>query len=326
VNLSDGRQRAPGGGIDFPRPSELSRWGRINQDRLMNLYGAVELGGTKTLVTTGNGDGELGETVRLETGDKPGPVVDAIVKILAPHELSSIGIASFGPLELRPGHPDFGSILATPKPGWAGFNLVDAIGDRLGLPVALDTDVNGAALAEGIWGQSRGLDHHAYITVGTGVGAGIVISGGVLRGLAHPEFGHIAVARHPRDDFDGGCPYHRSCLEGMAAGPSLEARFGARASRLGPAETDEAVAFSAFYLAQAIRTLIYTVSPQRVVVGGGVSRLPGFHAAVRALLADQLSGYGVLQEHSAEGFIAAPGLGDRSGLMGGIALAARLVG
>jgi fructokinase len=292
----------------------------------MNLYGAVELGGTKTLVTTGNGDGELGETVRLETGEDPGELMEAVVALLAPHDLDAVGIASFGPLELRGRHPDFGSILATPKPGWTGFNLVAAIGDRLELPVAFDTDVNGAALAEGMWGESVGLDHHAYITVGTGVGAGIVVNGTILRGLAHPEFGHIAIARHPQDDFVGGCPYHGACLEGMAAGPSLESRFGCRASQLGSAETEEAVAFSAFYLAQAVRALVYTVSPQRVVIGGGVSRLPGFHIAVRGLLTDQLAGYGVLKEHSSERFITSPGLGDRSGLMGGIALAARLAG
>jgi fructokinase len=292
----------------------------------MNLYGAVELGGTKTLVTTGNGDGELGETVRLETGDKPGELMEAVIALLSPHDLDAVGIASFGPLELRTGHRHFGSILVTPKPGWSGFNLVAAIGDRLELPVALDTDVNGAALAEGMWGESIGLDHHVYITVGTGIGAGMVVSGRTLRGLAHPEFGHISVARHPDDDFVGICPYHGYCLEGLAAGPSLEARFGQRATQLGPVETERAVGFSAFYLAQAVRALVYTVSPQRVVIGGGVSRLPGFHAAVRALLADQLAGYGVLEEHSAERFISAPGLGDRSGLMGGIALAARLSG
>jgi fructokinase len=290
----------------------------------MNLYGAVELGGTKTLVTTGNGDGELGETVRLETGDKPGELMEAIIALLASHDLDAVGIASFGPLELRADHPAFGSILATPKPGWTGFNLVDAIGDGLGLPVALDTDVNGAARAEGMWGQSVRLDHHAYITVGTGIGAGIVTGGRILRGLAHPEFGHIAVAPHPQDDFVGVCPYHQSCLEGLAAGPSLEARFGARASRLGPSETEEAVGYVAYYLAQAVRTLVYTVSPQRVVIGGGVSRLPGFHTAVRGILADQLSGYGVLEEHHSEQFITAPGLGDRSGLMGAIALAAAI--
>ena len=287
----------------------------------MNLYGTVELGGTKTLVAVGNDEGGLGESLRLETGEEPGPVVDAIVEFLFQHELNSVGIASFGPLELRPGHDHFGSILATPKPGWTNFNLVSAIGGRLGVPVAIDTDVNGAALAEGRWGASLGLDDHAYITVGTGIGAGIVMGGNVLRGLAHPEFGHIAVEKHSDDAFTGSCPFHHSCLEGLAAGPALEARFGARPSQLGEREREQAVALAAFYVSQAVRTLVYTVAPGRVVIGGGVSKMEGFHSAVREQLEGQLGGYAVLPEHESDGFVSSPGLGDRSGLIGGIALA-----
>ncbi|HVR77031.1 MAG TPA: ROK family protein, partial [Acidimicrobiia bacterium] len=263
----------------------------------MNLYGTVELGGTKTLVAVGNGEGSLGETLRLETGEEPGPVVDAVVEFLSQHELSSVGIASFGPLELRPGHPDFGSILATPKPGWSNFNLVSAIGGRIDVPVAIDTDVDGAALAEGRWGASLGLDDHAYITVGTGVGAGIVVGGEVVRGLSHPEFGHITVEKHPDDDYAGTCPFHHSCLEGLAAGPALEARFGARLSRLGEREREQAITLAAFYVSQAVRTLVYTVAPGRVVIGGGVSKMEGFHKAVRDQLEIQLAGYAVLPEH-----------------------------
>lgn len=292
----------------------------------MNLYGTVELGGTKTLVAVGNGEGELGETLRIETGGEPDPVVDAIVEFLSQHELSSVGIASFGPLELRPGHDQFGSILATPKPGWTNFNVLSAIGGRLGVPVAIDTDVNGAALAEGRWGASLGLDDHAYITVGTGIGAGIVIGGNVLRGLGHPEFGHIAVEKHRDDAFAGSCPFHHTCLEGLAAGPAIEARFGVRPSHLGDRERDQAVTFGAFYVSQAVRTLVYTVAPGRVVIGGGVSKMEGFHSAVREQLETQLAGYAVLPEHKSERFVSSPGLGDRSGLIGGIALAVGIFG
>jgi fructokinase len=292
----------------------------------MKLYGTVELGGTKTLIAVGNGEGSLGETLRIETGEKPGPVVDAVVEFLSRHSLNSVGIASFGPLELRSGHDNYGSVLATPKPGWSGFNLVSAIGDRLGVPVAIDTDVNGAAIAEGRWGASQGLDNHAYITVGTGIGAGIVLRGQVVHGLTHPEFGHIAVERHADDQFEGSCPFHRSCLEGLAAGPALAARFGASPSQLGIRENEQAIAFAAFYVAQAVRTLIYTVSPGRVVIGGGVSKMDGFHAAVRAQTEIQLAGYSVLPEHHSERFVASPGLGDQSGLIGGIALAIDISG
>ncbi len=287
----------------------------------MNLYGTVELGGTKTLVAVGNDKGELGETSRFETGENPGPVVDNVVEFLSRHELRSVGIASFGPLELRQGHESFGSILATPKPGWSHFNLFSAIGDRLDVPVVIDTDVNGAALAEGRWGASLGLGNHAYITVGTGIGAGIVVGGKLVHGLAHPEFGHIAVERHPDDAYAGTCPFHHSCLEGLAAGPSIEARFGEPPSELGDPEREQAITLASFYMAQAVRTLVYTVSPGRVVVGGGVSKMDGFHEAVREQLEVQLAGYSVLPEHVSGEFVAPPGLGDESGLIGGIALA-----
>ena len=292
----------------------------------MNLYGTVELGGTKTLVAVGNGDGSLGEPLRLETGDKPGPVVDAVVEYFSQHALTSVGIASFGPLELRSGHAQFGSILATPKPGWINFNLVSAIGGRLGVPVVIDTDVNGAALAEGRWGASPGLDDHAYITVGTGIGAGIVVGGDLVRGLAHPEFGHIAVEKHPDDKYAGNCPFHKACLEGMAAGPALEARFGERPSHLGDRERAQAIDLAAFYVSQAVRNLVYTVSPERVVIGGGVSKMDGFHSAVRHHLVGQLAGYAVLPEHSSEEFVTPPGLGDQAGLVGGLALALGISG
>ncbi|MEX2134141.1 MAG: ROK family protein [Acidimicrobiia bacterium] len=292
----------------------------------MNLYGTVELGGTKTLVAVGNGEGSLGETLRLETGEEPGTVVDTVVEFLSEHELSSVGIASFGPLELRPGHHNFGSILATPKPGWSNFNLVSAIGGRLGVPVAIDTDVNGAAIAEGRWGASRGLEDHAYITVGTGIGAGIVVGGSIVRGLAHPEFGHIAVEKHPDDAFVGSCPFHHSCLEGLAAGPALEARFGARLSQLGEREREQAITFAAYYLSQGVRNLVYTVSPERVVIGGGVSKMERFHSAVHEQLEVQLAGYAVLPEHNSNRFVTSPGLGDQSGLLGGVALALGISG
>lgn len=287
----------------------------------MNLYGTVELGGTKTLVGVGDGEGSLGKTLRIETGVEPVSIVDAVVEFLSRHELTSVGIASFGPLALRPGHVDFGSILATPKPGWSDFNLVSAIGDRLGVPVTIDTDVNGAALAEGKWGASLGLANHAYITVGTGIGAGIVVGGNLVRGLAHPEFGHIAVEKHTDDDYAGNCPFHHSCLEGLAAGPALEARFGARLSRLPELDREQAMTLAAFYVSQAVRTLVYTVSPERVVIGGGVSKMEGFHSAVREQLEAQLAGYSVLPEHSSDDFVTSPGLDDQSGLLGGVALA-----
>jgi fructokinase len=252
--------------------------------------------------------------------------VDAVVEFLSRHSLNSVGIASFGPLELRSGHDNYGSILATPKPGWSGFNLVSAIGDRLGVPVAIDTDVNGAAIAEGRWGASQGLDNHAYITVGTGIGAGIVLRGQVVHGLTHPEFGHIAVENTLTTPLRGVAPFTARVWRVWPPGLRSRQDSGHVLRNSAIHEREQAITFAAFYVAQAVRTLIYTVSPGRVVIGGGVSKMDGFHAAVRAQTEIQLAGYSVLPEHHSERFVASPGLGDQSGLIGGIALAIDISG
>lgn len=291
----------------------------------MDLYGAVELGGTKTLVAVGSRDGDLGEVHRVDTGDDPGATAAAVVERLAGAGIRALGISSFGPLDLRPSSPTFGSVLATPKAGWQGHNLLESIAAPLGVPVSIDTDVNGAALAEGLWGASVGVDHHAYVTVGTGIGAGLVRGGKPVQGLSHPEFGHLTVARRRDDTYEGACPYHGDCLEGLAAGPALLGRFGAAVSALPATRLADAVDLVAFYVAQGVAALVYTVSPERVVIGGGVSRNPGFHLAVREALVARLAGYGVMPEHESDEFVVEPGLGDRSGLIGGLALAAAAV-
>jgi fructokinase len=192
------------------------------------------------------------------------------------------------------------------------------------LEIGLETDVNGAALGEGRWGAAAGLQSFVYMTVGTGIGGGAVSHGRLVGGLVHPEMGHVVVSPHPGDGFGGVCPYHRACLEGMASGPALEARFGMPAGSLG-AEVVRAVDLVGFYLAQGIRNIVYTLSPERVVIGGGVSKLPGFHESIENHLTYQLGGYPGHEEH-ASGFVVAPGLGDLSGLAGALVLAEQSVG
>lgn len=287
----------------------------------MASYGAVELGGTKTLVAVGMGHDDLSPVERIETTD-PDTTLSRVVAILDQKAVDSVGVATFGPVELRRAHPDFGTITSTPKPGWSGTPVRKRLEAALGVPVGIDTDVNGAALGEGRWGAALGLSHFVYVTVGTGIGGGAVVGGETLAGLGHTEMGHLVVERHRDDDYSGRCPFHGGCLEGMASGPALEDRFG-------PVESwDRARVLDlvVFYLAQGLRGMVYTLAPQRMIVGGGVSKIDGFHEALAAGLADSLAGYPGIPEHDEPGFVVAPSLGDRSGLAGALLLAAEAAG
>jgi fructokinase len=238
--------------------------------------------------------------------------------------VDAIGIASFGPVDLRRDSPTYGRVTSTPKPGWRGADLVGTLSEAFGVPVGFDTDVNGAALAEGRWGAARGLDTFVYVTVGTGIGGGAVISDRLAHGLLHPEMGHVMVRRHPDDRFAGTCPYHGDCLEGLACGPAIAARWGRPSHALGP-RTDAAVAMQAWYLAEFVCTLAYVVSPQRVIIGGGVAQLPGLLAGVRARVVERLAGYidspAITQD--IDSWLVPPALGGHAGVLGAIALAQR---
>lgn len=281
----------------------------------MSVYGAVEIGGTKTDVAVGTTPDDLSDRTRFPTST-PEETLGFVTRFLSDRSVSAIGVAAFGPLQLDPNQPGFGSVMTTPKPGWSGSDVLGSIASATGLPVGIDTDVNGAARGEGRWGAARGISNHAYVTVGTGIGVGVVVDGRVLRGERHPEAGHIVVSRMDGDRYAGGCPYHGDCLEGMAAGPALEARFGRPETWAG---NDSVVDLATHYVSQGLRTLVYTVAPERIVIGGGVSSLPGFHERLRASLAANLAGYPV--EEDFDLLVSRPGLGDRSGLTGGLILA-----
>lgn len=283
----------------------------------MALYGALELGGTKTLAAVGTSPDDLSDPLRVPTSD-PDTTLAAVVEHLRGFDLEAVGIASFGPVELRQTNPAYGSITSTPKPGWSNTDVFGAVADVLGVRVGIDTDVNAAALGEGEWGAAVGLSDFVYITVGTGIGGGAVVGGQSLVAQGHPEMGHMTVLRAPGDSYAGRCPYHGACLEGMACGPALEDRFGPVETRENPAM---ALGLAANYLAQAVRNIVYLLAPQRVIIGGGVSAMRGFHERVREELIDQLAGYPPVQELAHPGFVTAPGLGDRSGLAGALVLA-----
>jgi fructokinase len=294
--------------------------------RVEGAYGAIEAGGTKWVCAIGTGPDDLRAEARFPT-TTPVETLELAVAFFQQFQrsgtLRAIGVGSFGPVDLDRRSPSYGRITSTPKPGWANTDVVGTLQGALGVPVGFDTDVNAAALGEYRWGAAQGCDSVLYITVGTGVGGGVLIDGRPLHGLVHPEIGHIRLPRDPvRDPFPGSCPYHGDCLEGLACGPALRQRWGQ------PAETLDADhpawALQAHYMALALTTLICTLSPQRVVLGGGVMSqprlFPAIHTETRALLNGYVQSPAILDH--IDDYIVPPGLGNRSGILGAIALAA----
>jgi fructokinase len=285
------------------------------------LFGCIEAGGTKFVVAIASAPDDIRETIRIDT-TTPAATIGATRDWLKTAQenqgpLAAIGIASFGPLELDRAAANWGRITATTKPGWSDTNFAGCFADTLAIPVGFDTDVNGAALAEGRWGACQGQRVSVYVTVGTGIGGGALVNGAPLRGLSHPEMGHIRVERHPDDiGFGGVCPFHGSCLEGLASGPAIKARWGASLSEL-PAD-HPGHAIIAFYLAQFVVTLQSIMEPGRIVMGGGVMSTPGLLSRVRTEATRLGASY---FRGKADEIIVPPDLGDRAGLLGGLALA-----
>jgi fructokinase len=281
------------------------------------MIAGLELGGTKCVATLAQGR-EVIDQRRVPTRDAAETVGD-LTAILdawtAAHPVRAIGVAAFGPIRTDPAAPDFGTFLATPKPGWQGFGLAALLKARYGLPVGLDSDVNGAALAEGRWGGAIGMANHAYVTVGTGVGVGLVVGGRTLAGRAHSEMGHIFVDRAPGDDAAGNCPFHGACVEGLISGPALAARAG----EVGEALDEMHPIWNHFVhvLARLVHTIVLTGAPERVALGGGVlTSRPELVARVDAAMRASLAGYA-----QASFAVGAPVLGDQAGPMGALALA-----
>lgn len=286
------------------------------------MIAGVETGGTKTVAAVARavGPGQLIDELEIPT-TTPAEVGERLRAFLAPHAVTHIGMAAFGPLDLDPGSPAHGSVGATPKAGWAGTRLADLV--TPGASLAVVSDVTGAALGEHARGATTDAPDSAYVTVGTGVGVGALLGGVPLTGRAHPELGHVAVRRHRDDRFDGVCPFHGDCLEGLASGPALTARWGRPPRDLG-GDLAAAVAIEASYLGQLLTTVTYAYRPDRVVLGGGVAKLPGLLDAVRSAAAAEVAGY-LGPEHPVQragDYLVPPALGDRAGVVGALHLAA----
>jgi fructokinase len=291
------------------------------------LLAGVELGGTKCVCILGTGPDDVRAQERLATGEREETLrqIEAVLDRWRSQYGASraLGIASFGPVDLKPGSPTYGFITSTSKNGWRDTDVAQRLGRRGGVPVGLDTDVNCAALAERRWGAAQGLDDYAYVTVGTGVGVGSIVRGRPIFGMNHTELGHIRVARKPGDTFAGMCPFHGDCIEGLASGPAIEARAGRPASQL-PAD-HPAWEYVAHGLAQLMHTMVLTTAPQRIFLGGGVmSAQAHLFERIRDELKRSLNHYVESRslDQDISQYIVPPGLGTMAGPLGALALAA----
>ncbi len=294
----------------------------------MKLFGGIEAGGTKFVCALGTGPGDLHDEVRYATTTPDESIARAVDFFREARregaDLAAVGIASFGPVDPDPASPTYGYVTSTPKPHWANTDVLRRVHRALEVPVGFDTDVNGAALGEHRWGAARDVDTFIYLTVGTGIGGGGMVNGRLLHGLAHPEMGHVYVPHdRERDPFAGWCPYHEDCLEGLAAGPAIEKRWGTSGEEL-PSD-HPAWPLEAHYLALGLVNLILALSPQRIVMGGGVMKKSGLLPLVRQKVVELLNGYvqNPTITEEIENYIVPPGLGDRAGVLGAIALAQR---
>lgn len=291
----------------------------------MALYGGIEAGGTKFVCAIGTGPDDVRAETRFPTSVPEQAIAQAIAFFQEQQQaepLTAIGVASFGPVDPDPRSPSFGYVTTTPKPGWAHTNFVGPLREALGVPVGFDTDVNGAALGEYRWGAAQGLDTFVYLTIGTGLGGGAMVNGKLLHGLMHPEMGHMLVPHNwDADPYAGFCPYHGDCWEGLAAGPGLEGRWQTRAENLPPEHP--AWELEAHYLALGLVNIITVLSPQRIIMGGGVMDqlhlFPLIHNNVYTMLNGYIQSAQILE--NMDSYIVPPGLGSRAGVLGAIALA-----
>ncbi|HXF84777.1 MAG TPA: ROK family protein [Anaerolineales bacterium] len=296
---------------------------------LKRLFGGIEGGGTKFVCAVGTAPEDIRREVRIPT-TSPSETLERAIAFFKEAEadfgaLSALGVACFGPLDPNPKSPTFGFILPTPKPGWTNANIVGTLRAAFDIPIAFDTDVNGAALGEWKWGAAQGLDTFIYLTIGTGIGGGALVNGKLLHGLLHPEMGHIPLPHdRERDPFEGWCPFHKDCFEGLACGPAIEKRWGQKAETL--PRDHPAWELEAHYIALALQSYITTLSPQRIIIGGGISEQRFLFPLIRRTVQNLLNGYvqsPAITERIEE-YIVPPALGSRAGILGALVLAQTL--
>lgn len=283
------------------------------------LYGALEAGGTKMVMAIGNENGEILEQLSIPT-ETPDITMVKIVDYFKDKKIEALGVGSFGPIDLDKDSPTYGSITSTPKLAWVNYNIVNELKNALQIPIGFDTDVNASALGEATWGSMKGLGSGIYITIGTGVGVGVYMNGSLLHGMLHPEAGHVLLSKHPEDTFEGVCPYHPNCLEGLASGPSIEKRWSKKAYEL--KDNTKVWELEAYYIAQGIVNYILTLSPHKIVLGGGVMHQEQLFPLIRKEVARLLNGYvKTRQMEELDQYIVPASLKGNQGIMGCIQLA-----
>lgn len=283
--------------------------------------GALEAGGTKMVCAIGDETGKIEERISIPT-KTPQETIPLLIDFYQKRGIDALGIGCFGPLELNPQSEKYGYITTTTKEAWRNFDFLGSMKRALKCPAGFDTDVNGSVLGEVTFGQAKGKSCVLYLTIGTGVGAGIYIEGKLLHGMLHPEAGHVLITKRESDTYKGKCPYHKNCLEGLAAGPAIEGRFGKKAAEL--ADVKEVWDLEADYIAQALTGYILTLSPEMMILGGGVMHQEQLLPLIRQKVTEYLGGYVNTEElKDMDHYIVPASLNDDQGIMGCLELARR---
>lgn len=287
--------------------------------------GAIEAGGTKFVVCIGDEEGNIIERASFPT-ESPEKTMESIYQFFDTREFDAIGVGCFGPIDPDLNSETYGYVTTTPKQGWQNFNIMGALKARYDVPMAFDTDVNGAALGEAYFGAAKGLDSALYLTIGTGIGGGAIVEGKLVHGLLHPEMGHMKLTMREDDTYEGACPFHGTCFEGLAAGPAIEKRWGKKGSEL-PVD-HPAWDLEAYYIGQALAIYILTLSPKKIILGGGVMHQEQLFPMIYKYVQEILNGYVQKEEITTDKikeYIVSPGLGDNAGVCGALALAKSVI-
>lgn len=283
------------------------------------IIGGIEAGGTKFVCAVGNEYGEIFERISFPT-EEPKIVLNKVLDFFKDKNIQALGIGSFGPIDLNPASETYGFIKNSPKLLWKNFNLLGFFKNNFNIPISIDTDVNVAALGEKTWGAAQGLSNCVYLTVGTGIGGGIISNGKILHGINHSEMGHIYINKHSKDDFEGKCPFHKICLEGLASGPAIEKRWNMSAKNI--PDTHFAWELEAYYIAQALVNYLMILAPEKIILGGGVMKqthlFPKIREQFKILLNDYIQNPKLA--NNLDEYIVPPKLEDNAGVLGAIAL------
>lgn len=282
------------------------------------MLGAIEAGGTKFVLAVSDDEFNIIERQSIPT-TTPEETFEKVFEFFDQYDVSAIGIGSFGPIDVNIKSETYGYITSTPKTAWEHTDFIGVMKERYSVPMGWTTDVNAAALGELTYGAAKGKESCLYLTVGTGVGGGAVIKGEPVEGFGHPEMGHILVRKHPEDQFEGHCPYHGDCLEGLAAGPAVEKRYGKKAQEL--TNNEQVWEIEAYYLAQALMSYTLTLSPEKIILGGGVMKQTQLFPLIRDEFTRLMNDY--VQTPDMEEYIVSPQLKDDAGITGCLILAQR---